>query len=123
MDKEFADFMKSQSVFNALWNIAKPSNGSMIANIDAVVSYYTDVASMNKTVFSSGITLDNSNNFLGGIIDLPTKDFNENIYHCRFHAKFQEYSFNGNTFVIQGTSNQEKNYGNYKVTLSDIRIQ
>ena len=123
MDKEFADFMKSQSAFNALWNIAKPSNGSMIANIDAVVSYYTDVARMNKTVFSSGITLDNSNNFLGGIIDLPTKDFNENIYHGRFQAKFQEYSFNRNTFVIQGTSNQEKNYGNYKVTLSDIKIQ
>lgn len=123
MDKEFAKFMKSQSAFDALWDKVRPVNGALIAHIDAVVSYETEIESLNKTVFTSGITLDNSNNFLGGIIDLPTKDFDENTYHGRFPAKFQDFSYDGNTFVIRGKSNEQKNYGNYKVTLSDIRFQ
>ena len=123
MNKEDAKFINSQNAFNELWDKAKPSNGAMIAHIDAVVSYDTEIESLNKTVFTSEITLDNSNNFLGGIIDLPTEEFNENVYHGRFPAKFQDFSYNGNTFVIQGASNQEKNYGNYKVTLSYIRFQ
>ena len=123
MDKDFTKFMNSQSAFDVLWDKAKPSNGAMIAHIDAVVSYDTEIKSLNKTVFTSEITLDNSNNFLGGIIDLPTKDFDENTYHGRFHAKFQDFSYNGNTFVIRGKSNEQKNYDKYTVTLLDIRFQ
>ena len=123
MDKDFTKFMNSQSAFDVLWDKSKPSNGAMIAHIDAVVSYDTEIKSLNKTVFTSEITLDNSNNFLGGIIDLPTKDFDENTYHGRFHAKFQDFSYNGNTFVIRGKSNEQKNYGKYTVTLLDIRFQ
>lgn len=122
MNKKYENFINSQNAFNELWDKAKPSNGAMIAHIDAVVSYDTEIVSLNKTVITSGITLDNSNNFLGGIIDLPTEDFNENTYHGRFPAKFQNFLYNGNTFVIRGKSNEEKNYGNYKVTLSDIRF-
>ena len=123
MDKSFDKFMNSQNAFNALWNKVKPANGAMIAYIEAVVSYQTDIARMNKTVFISGITLDNSDNFIGGRIDLPTDEFNENIYHGDFKAKYQDFYYDGVDFEIKGKANEQKEYNAYKVILSDIRSQ
>jgi|GEM_PF-5520105 len=123
MNKKDENFLNSQNAFNELWNKVKPANGAMIAYIKAVVSYQTDVASLNKTTFVSEITLDNSDNYNGGRIDLPTDEFNENIYHGRFIARYQNFSFNGSNFVIKGNASQQKKYKIYTVTLSDIRIQ
>lgn len=116
------EIMNSQIAFNNLWRKAKPSNGAMIAYVDAVVNYETDLSFMNKNVFCQGIVLDNSNNFLGGRIDLPTDEFNENIYHGCFVAKYQNFSYDGINFVIEGESSSPKEYKIYKVTLSDIRV-
>lgn len=122
MDKTFEKFINSQGAFNDLWDKVKPENGAMITHIDAVVSYQTDIASIDKTVSVSGITLDNSDDFMGGKIDLPTEEFDVNIYHGCFIAKYQDFFYDGSNFVIQGKANQEKKYRKYKVTLSDIRV-
>ena len=85
--------MNSQNTFNALLEKIGPSNGAMIAYVDAVVNYETDLRTLNKIVFTSGIVLNNSNNFIGGRINLPTKIFNENIYHGDFKARwYQDFS-------------------------------
>lgn len=120
--EEILKFMNSQIAFNALWREVKPSNGAMIAYVDAVVNYETDLPSINKSVFCSGIILNNSNNFPGGKIDLPTREFNENIYHGGFNVNFQDFSYDGTNFVIEGEASPQKGYGFYKVTLSDIRV-
>lgn len=100
MNKKDENFLNSQNAFNELWDKARPSNGAMIAYINAVVPYQTDVVDMNKTVLISGITLDNSDNHNGGRINFPTDDFNENIYHGSFIARYQNFSFNGSNFKI-----------------------
>lgn len=115
--------MKSQIEFNKLWREVRSSRGSMVAYIDAVVNYETDLTDMNKNVFCQGIVLDNSNNFSGGRIDLPTNEFDENIYHGGFMAKYQDFSYDGINFVIEGMASLQKKYGAYKVTLSDIRVR
>lgn len=123
MNKKDENFLNSQNAFNELWNKLKPANGAMIAYIKAVVSYQTDVASLNKTTFVSEITLDNSDNYNGGRIDLPADEFNENIYHGSFIARYQDFSYDGSNFKINGTANQQKEYTYYEVTLSDIKKQ
>ena len=47
--------MNSQNTFNALLEKIGLSNGAMIAYVDAVVNYETDLRTLNKIVFTSGI--------------------------------------------------------------------
>ena len=116
------NFTKSNNEFSKLWGLYKPSNGAAITNVKATVDYITDNEALNKTEYEVDITLDKADTFLGGIIDISTDAFDENIYHGRFWAKNQKYQYKNGKFIISGTANNSlKQYNTYKVILSDIQ--
>lgn len=113
---------RSHIEFSRFWNRYNPRNGTLIVFVSAIVTYQTDSHDMDKTERVSKISISNADNSSGGKILLLSDEFDSEDYFTEFSAKFQEFEYDEETFIVRGNSMGNKTFNKYQVTFTGIEV-